>query len=183
MVPGAVLDELLSLARQSPHEPDLACDYQDCRGGMRMDAVAFYETAREHVPALVLEHAKLLGRLATARAHAELAQRREAELTQAIGLATTAVPTMVMDPADPVGMMQKVVARMSQLETFAKRMVQEFPVTELFEEHQHGDTLREVASGEWVCSGCGARGDSEAVDHDAPCFHELAVAALEVRDA
>ena len=38
-----------------------------------------------------------------------------ARLREAIGLATTAVPTMEMDAADPVGMMQRVVAEVTRL--------------------------------------------------------------------
>ena len=38
-----------------------------------------------------------------------------ARLREAIGLATTAVPTMEMDAADPVGMMQRVVAEIDTL--------------------------------------------------------------------
>lgn len=41
---------------------------------------------------------------------------RLARAEQAVGLATTAVPSMVMDPGDLVGMMQKVVAHVQQTE-------------------------------------------------------------------
>ena len=42
-------------------------------------------------------------------------QAENARLREAIGLATTAAPTMEMDAADPVGMMQRVVAEVTRL--------------------------------------------------------------------
>ncbi|HRR41756.1 MAG TPA: hypothetical protein P5244_11040, partial [Syntrophales bacterium] len=41
---------------------------------------------------------------------------------QAIGLATTALPSMQIDPNDPVGMMHKVVAQITALRAELERM-------------------------------------------------------------
>ncbi len=46
----------------------------------------------------------------------ERAQDQLSTMTQAVGLATTAVPTMVIDASDPIGMMHKVVDRVRELE-------------------------------------------------------------------
>lgn len=45
----------------------------------------------------------------------ETLKERAKTLREAIGLATTAVPDMVMQPDDPIGMMHKVVARVRYL--------------------------------------------------------------------
>ena len=46
------------------------------------------------------------------------------QLRQAIGLATTAVPTMEIDVSDPVGMMQRVVNEVTTLRKALKELVE-----------------------------------------------------------
>lgn len=51
-------------------------------------------------------------------------EAENARLLQAIGLATTAVPSMVMRPNDPIGMMQEVCAENARLREALKRSVE-----------------------------------------------------------
>lgn len=57
---------------------------------------------------------------------AEAARAEAEELRQAIGLATTAVPDMVMDIDDPIGMMQRVVAQAERLRVAVEAIVHEY---------------------------------------------------------
>lgn len=71
------------------------------------------------------------------------------------------------------------IEQVGKLKALARHVVDETQVTEIFEERLVGSNLEDHSTGEWVCNGCGARGESAEVEHDAPCILAMALAALE----